>query len=145
MPVLLKNGQSASREKAVEEMMDCRSMKQHWPARLAVDISSCRNHHGRSRTASLRHLRHYEPRDRIEQHISSEAAVLCFADQKLSSSIEEDEPSKVDRFAVSGKRETKLRPRDQIEHSVFFTSNAFKLSIHPWPSSAHLHLWSLLF
>ncbi|KAF3570110.1 hypothetical protein F2Q69_00058925 [Brassica cretica] len=30
MPVLLKSGQSASREEAVEEMQDCRSMKQHW-------------------------------------------------------------------------------------------------------------------
>ncbi|KAF3510165.1 hypothetical protein F2Q69_00006100 [Brassica cretica] len=30
MPSLLKSGQSASREKAVEEMKDCRSMKQHW-------------------------------------------------------------------------------------------------------------------
>ncbi|WZZ44007.1 hypothetical protein YC2023_040266 [Brassica napus] len=30
MPVLLKSGQFASREKAVEEMKDCRSMKQHW-------------------------------------------------------------------------------------------------------------------
>ncbi|KAF3501344.1 hypothetical protein F2Q69_00041037 [Brassica cretica] len=30
MPVLLKNGQSASREEAVEEMKDCRSMLQHW-------------------------------------------------------------------------------------------------------------------
>ncbi|KAF2619714.1 hypothetical protein F2Q68_00039255 [Brassica cretica] len=29
MPVLLKSGQSASREEAVEEMHDCRSMKQH--------------------------------------------------------------------------------------------------------------------
>ncbi|KAF3559190.1 hypothetical protein F2Q69_00015209 [Brassica cretica] len=30
MPVLLKSGQSASREEAVGEMKDCRSMKQHW-------------------------------------------------------------------------------------------------------------------
>ncbi|KAF2568537.1 hypothetical protein F2Q68_00025240 [Brassica cretica] len=30
MPVLLKSGQSASREEAVEEMKDCRSMKQNW-------------------------------------------------------------------------------------------------------------------
>ncbi|KAF3514360.1 hypothetical protein F2Q69_00006380 [Brassica cretica] len=30
MPVLLRSGQSASREKAVEEMKDCRSMTQHW-------------------------------------------------------------------------------------------------------------------
>ncbi|KAF3515975.1 hypothetical protein DY000_02060134 [Brassica cretica] len=30
MPVLLKRGQSASREKAVEEIKDCRPMKQHW-------------------------------------------------------------------------------------------------------------------
>ncbi|KAF3566932.1 hypothetical protein DY000_02016318 [Brassica cretica] len=30
MPVLLKSSQSASREEAVEEMKDCRSMKQHW-------------------------------------------------------------------------------------------------------------------
>ncbi|KAF3559189.1 hypothetical protein F2Q69_00015200 [Brassica cretica] len=30
MPVLLKSGQSASREEAVEEIKDCRSMKQHW-------------------------------------------------------------------------------------------------------------------
>ncbi|KAF3538402.1 hypothetical protein F2Q69_00022862 [Brassica cretica] len=30
MPVLLKSRQSASREEAVEEMKDCRSMKQHW-------------------------------------------------------------------------------------------------------------------
>ncbi|KAF3495000.1 hypothetical protein DY000_02052929 [Brassica cretica] len=30
MHVLLKSGQSASQEEAVEEMMDCRSMKQHW-------------------------------------------------------------------------------------------------------------------
>ncbi|KAF3563402.1 hypothetical protein DY000_02015890 [Brassica cretica] len=30
MTVLLKGGQSASREEAVEEMKDCRSMKQHW-------------------------------------------------------------------------------------------------------------------
>ncbi|KAF2582062.1 hypothetical protein F2Q68_00004696 [Brassica cretica] len=30
MPVLLKSGQSASREEAVEEMKDCRSMKQQW-------------------------------------------------------------------------------------------------------------------
>ncbi|KAF3585612.1 hypothetical protein F2Q69_00028546 [Brassica cretica] len=30
MPILLKSGQSASREEAVEEMKDCRSMKQHW-------------------------------------------------------------------------------------------------------------------
>ncbi|KAF3523127.1 hypothetical protein F2Q69_00047778 [Brassica cretica] len=30
MPVLLKSGQSASREEAVEEMKDCRSMLQHW-------------------------------------------------------------------------------------------------------------------
>ena len=29
MPVLLKGGQPASREEAVEEMKDCRSMKQH--------------------------------------------------------------------------------------------------------------------
>ncbi|KAF2596403.1 hypothetical protein F2Q68_00010560 [Brassica cretica] len=30
MPVLLKRGQSASREEAVEEMKDYQSMKQHW-------------------------------------------------------------------------------------------------------------------
>ena len=30
MPVLLKSGQSASREEAVEEMKDCRSISQHW-------------------------------------------------------------------------------------------------------------------
>ncbi|KAF3539493.1 hypothetical protein F2Q69_00022816 [Brassica cretica] len=30
MPVLLKSSQSASREEAVEEMHDCRSMKQHF-------------------------------------------------------------------------------------------------------------------
>ncbi|KAF3554576.1 hypothetical protein F2Q69_00013618 [Brassica cretica] len=30
MPVLLKSGQSASREEAVEETKDCRSMKKHW-------------------------------------------------------------------------------------------------------------------
>ncbi|KAF2611763.1 hypothetical protein F2Q70_00010776 [Brassica cretica] len=30
MSVLLKSGQSVSREEAVEEMKDCRSMKQHW-------------------------------------------------------------------------------------------------------------------
>nr|VDD50065.1 unnamed protein product [Brassica oleracea] len=30
IPMLLKNGQSASREEAVEEMKDCRSMTQHW-------------------------------------------------------------------------------------------------------------------
>ncbi|KAF3574795.1 hypothetical protein F2Q69_00059724 [Brassica cretica] len=30
MPVLPKSGQSASREEAVEEMKDCRSMLQHW-------------------------------------------------------------------------------------------------------------------
>ncbi|KAF2606658.1 hypothetical protein F2Q68_00043999 [Brassica cretica] len=30
MHVLLKSGQSASREEAVEEMKECRSMKQHW-------------------------------------------------------------------------------------------------------------------
>ncbi|KAF3599822.1 hypothetical protein F2Q69_00036394 [Brassica cretica] len=30
MPVLLKSGQSASQEKAVEEMKDCRSTTQHW-------------------------------------------------------------------------------------------------------------------
>ncbi|KAF3579018.1 hypothetical protein DY000_02033066 [Brassica cretica] len=30
MLVLLKSDQSASREEAVEEMKDCRSMKQHW-------------------------------------------------------------------------------------------------------------------
>ncbi|KAF2593434.1 hypothetical protein F2Q70_00043340 [Brassica cretica] len=30
MPVLLKSGQSVSREEAVEEMKDCRSMLQHW-------------------------------------------------------------------------------------------------------------------
>ncbi|KAF3561478.1 hypothetical protein DY000_02012517 [Brassica cretica] len=30
MPVLLNSGQFASREAAVEEMKDCRSMKQHW-------------------------------------------------------------------------------------------------------------------
>ncbi|KAF2532537.1 hypothetical protein F2Q70_00030238 [Brassica cretica] len=30
MHVLLKSGQFASREEAVEEMMDCRSMKEHW-------------------------------------------------------------------------------------------------------------------
>ncbi|KAF3554195.1 hypothetical protein F2Q69_00015212 [Brassica cretica] len=30
MPILLKSGQSASREEVVEEMKDCRSMKQHW-------------------------------------------------------------------------------------------------------------------
>ncbi|KAF2602793.1 hypothetical protein F2Q70_00025965 [Brassica cretica] len=30
MPVLLKRGQSATREEAVEEIKDCRSMKQHW-------------------------------------------------------------------------------------------------------------------
>ncbi|KAF3576609.1 hypothetical protein DY000_02032673 [Brassica cretica] len=30
MPILLKSGQSASREEVVEEMNDCRSMKQHW-------------------------------------------------------------------------------------------------------------------
>ncbi|KAF2589765.1 hypothetical protein F2Q70_00038561 [Brassica cretica] len=30
MSVLLKSGQSASREKDVEEMKDCQSMKQHW-------------------------------------------------------------------------------------------------------------------
>ncbi|KAF3572831.1 hypothetical protein F2Q69_00058845 [Brassica cretica] len=30
MPILLKSGQSASREEAVEEMKDCRSMKQYW-------------------------------------------------------------------------------------------------------------------
>ncbi|KAF3571460.1 hypothetical protein F2Q69_00060213 [Brassica cretica] len=29
MQVLLKSDQSASREKAIEEMKDCRSMKQH--------------------------------------------------------------------------------------------------------------------
>ncbi|KAF3514355.1 hypothetical protein F2Q69_00006387 [Brassica cretica] len=35
MHVLLKSGQSASREEAVEEMKDCRWMKQHW-CRLTV-------------------------------------------------------------------------------------------------------------
>uniref|UniRef100_A0A0D3CQ49 Retrotransposon gag domain-containing protein n=1 Tax=Brassica oleracea var. oleracea TaxID=109376 RepID=A0A0D3CQ49_BRAOL len=30
MPVLLKSSQSATREEAVEEMNDCRSMKKHW-------------------------------------------------------------------------------------------------------------------
>ena len=30
MPSLPKSGQSASREEVVEEMKDCRSMKQHW-------------------------------------------------------------------------------------------------------------------
>ncbi|KAF3486368.1 hypothetical protein F2Q69_00052339 [Brassica cretica] len=30
MPVLLKTGQSASQEEAVEEMKDCRSITQHW-------------------------------------------------------------------------------------------------------------------
>ncbi|KAF2618978.1 hypothetical protein F2Q68_00039857 [Brassica cretica] len=30
MPVLLKSGQSASREEAVEEMKDCHSTLQHW-------------------------------------------------------------------------------------------------------------------
>ena len=30
MPIILKSGQSASREEAVEEMKNCRSMKQHW-------------------------------------------------------------------------------------------------------------------
>ncbi|KAF2596446.1 hypothetical protein F2Q68_00009098 [Brassica cretica] len=30
MPILLKSGQSASREEAVEEMKDCRSTLQHW-------------------------------------------------------------------------------------------------------------------
>ena len=30
MPVLLKGGQSASREEAVEEMKDCRSILHHW-------------------------------------------------------------------------------------------------------------------
>ncbi|KAF3581815.1 hypothetical protein DY000_02032084 [Brassica cretica] len=30
MLVLLKSGQSASREEAIEEMKDSRSMKQHW-------------------------------------------------------------------------------------------------------------------
>ena len=30
MPVLLKSGQSASQEEAVEEMKDCRSITQHW-------------------------------------------------------------------------------------------------------------------
>ncbi|KAF3498098.1 hypothetical protein DY000_02053265 [Brassica cretica] len=30
MHVLLKSGQSASREEAIEDMKDCRSMKQHW-------------------------------------------------------------------------------------------------------------------
>ncbi|KAF3522489.1 hypothetical protein F2Q69_00047510 [Brassica cretica] len=30
MHVLLKSGQSASREEAVEETEECRSMKQHW-------------------------------------------------------------------------------------------------------------------
>ncbi|KAF2547475.1 hypothetical protein F2Q70_00021934 [Brassica cretica] len=30
MLVLLKSGQSVSREEAVEEMKDCRSTKQHW-------------------------------------------------------------------------------------------------------------------
>ncbi|KAF3567358.1 hypothetical protein DY000_02015133 [Brassica cretica] len=30
MPVLLKSGQFASREEAVEEMKNCRSMKHHW-------------------------------------------------------------------------------------------------------------------
>ncbi|KAF3517722.1 hypothetical protein DY000_02060789 [Brassica cretica] len=30
IPVLLKTGQSASQKEAVEEMKDCRSMKQHW-------------------------------------------------------------------------------------------------------------------
>ncbi|KAF3520635.1 hypothetical protein DY000_02059297 [Brassica cretica] len=30
MPVLLKSSQSATREEAVEEMKDCRSMKKHW-------------------------------------------------------------------------------------------------------------------
>ncbi|KAF3595547.1 hypothetical protein DY000_02022604 [Brassica cretica] len=30
MQVLLKSGQSGSREEAVEQMKDCRSMKQHW-------------------------------------------------------------------------------------------------------------------
>ncbi|KAF3521173.1 hypothetical protein DY000_02058738 [Brassica cretica] len=30
MPVLLKSGQSASREEAVEEMKDCRSMVHPW-------------------------------------------------------------------------------------------------------------------
>ena len=30
IPVLLKNGQFASREEVVEEMNDCRSMTQHW-------------------------------------------------------------------------------------------------------------------
>ncbi|KAF3586318.1 hypothetical protein F2Q69_00029245 [Brassica cretica] len=30
MPVLLKSGQSASREEVVEEIRDCRSITQHW-------------------------------------------------------------------------------------------------------------------
>ncbi|KAF3538158.1 hypothetical protein F2Q69_00021693 [Brassica cretica] len=30
MPVLLKSDQSASREEAVEEIKDCRSITQHW-------------------------------------------------------------------------------------------------------------------
>ncbi|KAF3602525.1 hypothetical protein F2Q69_00036399 [Brassica cretica] len=35
MPVLLKSGQYASQEEAVEKMKDCRSMTQHW-CRLTV-------------------------------------------------------------------------------------------------------------
>ncbi|KAF3515038.1 hypothetical protein F2Q69_00004737 [Brassica cretica] len=39
MPVLLKSGQSASREEAVEEMKDCRSMKQHWYMPISIRSS----------------------------------------------------------------------------------------------------------
>ncbi|KAF3503326.1 hypothetical protein F2Q69_00045727 [Brassica cretica] len=36
MPVLLKSGQSASQEEAVEEMKDCRSMTQHWDGEITT-------------------------------------------------------------------------------------------------------------
>ena len=40
MPALLKSGQSTSREEAVEEMKDCRSMKHHWYRSIVIPENS---------------------------------------------------------------------------------------------------------
>ncbi|KAF3501422.1 hypothetical protein F2Q69_00043729 [Brassica cretica] len=52
IPVLLKSGQSASREEAVEEMKDCRSISQHW-CRSTVMPEYGLNQHARAEILDL--------------------------------------------------------------------------------------------
>ncbi|KAF2595202.1 hypothetical protein F2Q70_00043603 [Brassica cretica] len=56
MPVLLKSSQSASREEAVKEMKDCRSMEQHWCEAITStcwDFVFCRSEAGHYRVPVL--------------------------------------------------------------------------------------------